>query len=187
MTRPRAAIVAFGLVVAGALAACGGGSGTGAAATEGPGAAPPETAPRPTAPAGTVGDVAFERFDGSPASLAEYAGRPLVVNFFAAWCAPCVRELPAVEEVHQALGDQVTVLGLSVSERAEDGRRLADQTGLTFDLGRDPRSEALKAVGGAAMPTTVFVDAEGHVVHARSLPYDDAAQLEADVREHLLS
>jgi peroxiredoxin len=187
MTRPRAALVAFGLVVAGALAGCSGGDGREDALVEGPASGPLETAPSPTAPGGTVGDVAFERFDGTPATLGDYAGRPLLVNFFAAWCAPCVRELPVVEAVHRELGDQVTVLGISVNERVEDGRRLADQTGLTFDLGRDPRSEALRAVGGAAMPTTVFVDADGHVVHARTLPYEDVADLEADLREHLLS
>lgn len=186
MTRPRAALVAFGLVAAGALAGCGGDGGP-EAAVQGPATGPLVTAPSPTAPAGTVGEVTFERFDGSPATLAEYADRPLVVNFFAAWCAPCVRELPIVEAVHQALGDQVTFLGISVNERVEDGRRIAEQTGLTFDLGRDPRSEMLKAVGGAAMPTTVFVDATGRVVHARTLPYEDVASLGADVREHLLS
>lgn len=185
MTSTRAALVAFGLGVAGALAGCGGGGGgpTGSIVEGGTGSV---EAPRPTAPEGAVADVAFERFDGSPASLAEYAGRPLVVNFFAAWCAPCVRELPAIEAVHRELGDQVAFLGLSVSERAEEGRRLADQTGLTFDLGRDPRAEALRALGGAAMPTTAFIDAEGQVVHVRSLPYDDAASFEADLREHLL-
>jgi thiol-disulfide isomerase/thioredoxin len=180
MTRPCAALVALALAVL--SVSCGSGN---AGPSAGTAPLADTRAPVATAPEGVVSQVGFERFDGSAATLAEYAGRPLVVNFFARWCAPCVRELPDIERFHQTFGDQVAVLGVSVNERAEDGRELADATGVTFDIGRDPRGEMLKALGGAAMPTTALIDPSGRVVDVRSLPYT-AEELEDAVREKLL-
>lgn len=180
MTRPRAALVAFALLPA--FSACGSSDDSRGASELGVEAG----APAATAPDGGIAQVAFERFDGTTGSFAEYSGRPVVVNFFASWCAPCVRELPDIEQVHQALGAEVAFVGVSVNERAEDGLELAERTGITFDVVRDPRSETLRALGGAAMPTTALVDASGRVVDVRSLPYKSAEELEAKVREKLL-
>src|SRR5690606_9242825 len=147
MTRSRAAFVAPVLAALVTLGACGGGSATDAAGSS----SPDRPRPQATAPDGTIGDITFERFDGSPARFAVYGDTPLVINFFAYWCAHCVRELPVVEAVHQALGNHVSFLVTSVSERAEDGRRIAEATGVSLDLVRDPRGESLRAAGGAAM------------------------------------
>jgi cytochrome c-type biogenesis protein len=95
--------------------------------------------------------------------LTAYEGRPIVVNFFASWCAPCVTEMPAFEEVHQAMGDQVAFVGLSTSDREEATLELVEETGVTYDLGRDPRGDLLVDFGGFDLPLTVLVDADGVV------------------------
>jgi thiol-disulfide isomerase/thioredoxin len=138
----------------------------------------PATSAAPSTPDG----VRLTGFDGGTVTLADYRGRPLVVNFFASWCAPCVREMPEVEEVHQALGDQVAFLGVNVRDRADDGRRLVEQTAVTFDLARDPRGDLLAAVGGMAMPTTAFIDRDGRVALVQSRAYT-AESLRAAIDE----
>ena len=131
-------------------------------------------------------DITFERFDGSQGTLADYAGTPLVVNFFASWCAPCRQEMPDFEEVHQALGDDVAFLGFNVGDTREDGQRLVEETGITWDLARDPDQGILAEFGGLAMPTTVLINADGRVVdvHGGILA---KSSLEEKIRTELLT
>ena len=103
----------------------------------------------------------YPDFDGVERSLADYRGRPLVVNFWASTCIPCVEEMPAFERVHQSREGEVAFVGLNVNDLIEDGLRLAEQTGVTYDLGRDPAGELLRAVEGIGMPTTVLVHPDG--------------------------
>ena len=120
----------------------------------------------------TVGDEApttpYQTFDGGEASVADYRGRPLVVNFFASWCVPCVREMPAFERVHQDVGERVAFLGIDVRDSKTEGERRIDESGVTYDVGRDPSGSLLAQFGGAAMPTTVLVDADGTIVRLLS-------------------
>lgn len=113
-------------------------------------------------------DMTLTMLDGSTGSLADYRGRPLVVNFFASWCAPCLAEMPGFEQVHQDLGDQVAFLGVNLQDRVADGQRVVDQTGVTYDIARDPDGALFQHFGAAAMPTTVFVDAQGRVIDVHS-------------------
>src|SRR6187455_692609 len=58
--------------------------------------------------------VAYTTFAGDEVSIGAHRGTPLVVNFFSKDCVPCITEMPALEQVHQTLGDQVEFLGLAV-------------------------------------------------------------------------
>ncbi len=113
-------------------------------------------------------DAEFELLDGGTATFAGYRGRPLVVNFFASWCPPCVAEMPDFEDVHQDYAGEVAFLGLNLQDSVDSGRRLVERTGVTYDIGRDPDGTLFQAFGGIAMPTTVFVDADGQVVEVYS-------------------
>ena len=114
-------------------------------------------------------------FEGDTANTAEYIGTPLVINFFAEWCAPCVAEMPAFEEVHQERKDQIAFLGISTQESGEEGQAIIDSTGITYDVGRDPDGEMFATFGGTGMPTTALVDENGTVVdvHSGALTADE--------------
>lgn len=121
-----------------------------------------------------VPDGSFSMLQGGLGSFADYRGTPLVVNFFASWCPPCVAEMPAFQSVHQELGTEVAFLGVNLRDSVGDAMELVAQTGVTYDVARDPDGELANAFGVVAMPSTVFVSAEGVVVDAQ------AGQLSAD-------
>ena len=101
--------------------------------------------------------------DGEEARLEDLLdGQPLVLNFFAQWCQPCRQEMPDFEEVHQQLGDRVTVVGVALPP-ASGAEKLARETGVTYPTYVDPHSEVLTLFGGTQMPTTVFITPEGEV------------------------
>lgn len=105
----------------------------------------------------------FARFDGGTAAFADYAGKPLVVNFWASWCPACVNELPEFQAVHEQVGDEVTFVGFANADRRADAVALADEVGLTYTLVDDPDGSLFRALELIAMPTTLFISADGEI------------------------
>lgn len=149
-----------------------------AAAGAGPDASPSAAALDGTAavPVGQdVTSLAYELFEGGTRTLGHYRGRPLVVNFFAAWCPPCVAEMPEFQSVFEELGGEVAFLGLSQDRAADEALDLVARTGVTYDIGWDPYLEVFSEIGGMAMPTTAFVTAAGELVGIFSGALDEEA------------
>ena len=105
----------------------------------------------------------FELFDGGTASFADFGGKPLVINFWASWCPACVGELPDIQAVHEALGDEVTFLGVANADSRGAAIALADEVGLTYTLADDPNGDLFRSLGLIAMPSTIFVTADGQI------------------------
>ena len=119
----------------------------------------------PEASDGTdLSGLTFDLFDGGVGTIADYAGTPLVVNFFASWCPPCVREMPEFQEVFERLDDQVAFLGLSQDQSPQDALALVEATGVTYDVAWDLDLEVYGATGSIAMPTTAFVSPSGELL-----------------------
>lgn len=125
-------------------------------------------------------DADFVLYDGSPASLDDYDG-PIVVNFWASWCPACVVELPDFQAVSEQLGDSVTFIGVNVlpDDRAA-AEALIAETGVGYQLAEDEGGALYAEFGGIAMPTTVFIGADGEVVNVHS-----GTLFEDDLRERI--
>ncbi len=102
-------------------------------------------------------------FDGETIALADYSGTAVVLNFWASWCPFCIAEMPDFESVSNAHVDQVTFIGVNLQDDAGAAESLATETGVTYQLARDPQGVVYSAFGGIGMPTTVFIDADGVV------------------------
>ena len=89
----------------------------------------------------------------------------MVVNFWYSTCAPCRQEMPAIESVHEALGDKVAFVGLAVRDDAalRPGLRPGDRRDLR-DRPRPERQSWPRASALFSFPTTFLVDGDGHIV-----------------------
>ena len=97
-------------------------------------------------------------------SLATLRGRPVVLNFWASWCVPCRKELPAIERVAGDVKDAVAVVGVNHLDNEQDALEFAKEIGISFPSGYDPGGDTALEYGLFGMPTTVFIDARGRVV-----------------------
>jgi len=113
-------------------------------------------------PAAALSDPA-----GAMLTLAETKGTPVLLNLWATWCAPCVVEMPLLDELAGELGDDVRVMTVSEDMKgAEAVEPFFEQKGFA-NLPRwmDPKNDlAIAYGGGAALPLTVLYDAEGREV-----------------------
>lgn len=130
--------------------------------------APTDNAEVSVEPSAEAVSFFFDSFDGETLEFSEFAEGPVVLNFFANWCATCVAELPDFETVSQNFAGEVQFLGLSFQDRPEDSLALIEETGVTFQTGLDTNGGIFQLFGGLGMPTTVFIDADGQVVNVHS-------------------
>ncbi len=107
--------------------------------------------------------ASFELFNGGDTAFADFAGKPLVINFWASWCPACVGELPDIQAVHEQFGDDVTILGMANADQRDAALTLANEVGLTYTLGDDPAGELFRSLDLFAMPSTIFVSADGQI------------------------
>jgi thiol-disulfide isomerase/thioredoxin len=117
---------------------------------------------------------------GVPHRLADWRGRPLVVNFWATWCEPCRREIPLLEAIRREnASNSIEVVGIAV-DHLDSVRKLAKELRIEYPVlvGEKGGLEAVAAFGmDTVLPFTVFADAEGRIVTLKigELHRDEAA------------
>lgn len=95
--------------------------------------------------------------------LADRAGTPVVLNFWASWCAPCRREMPAFEAAHRDYAGRVAFVGVNHQDSRADALDLVAETGVTYPSVYDPQGVIAYDYDLFGMPTTVFIDADGRI------------------------
>lgn len=127
------------------------------------GASPPSPPERGTPLSGAAPAFELEglRDPERTVSLSDFEGRPVVVNFFAAWCAPCRREMPALESVYEQVKGDVAFVGIDTRDIRSDALALLEETGVSYPAGIDPEGKVAERLGIYGIPTTVFVSAGG--------------------------
>ncbi len=112
---------------------------------------------------------------GGTVGLADFRGRVILVNFWATWCAPCVREMPSLDRLQAELGPE----GLLVMAVSQDRKGLAAaesfyrEQGLdNLEIFLDPKGEFARAMGVAGLPTSLLVDDRGRLLGAIEGPLE---------------
>ena len=127
-------------------------------------------------------DGTFTRLAGGTATFASLKGKPAIINLWSQTCVPCVKEMPTLDALHARLGDAVAVVGLNSGDTLAAARLFATRVGVSYDLWLDDDRAGTAALSVSALPTTVFVAADGAIVRTH-LGAFDAASLDATVRE----
>ncbi|SHF28838.1 Peroxiredoxin [Ruegeria intermedia] len=105
--------------------------------------------------------------DGGTATLADYRGKYVLLNFWATWCAPCRKEMPQIAELQEEFGgDRFEVLTLATGRNSPAGiKKFFDENGITnLPRHQDPKQAVAREMGIVGLPITVIIDPDGQEI-----------------------
>ncbi len=132
-------------------------------------------------------DFELDTLDGGRLRLSDLRGQPLVLNFWASWCSPCRREVPALIRAQNRHADAgLLIIGLNIEEPPAAAQDFVDEFGVEFPIPMDRDGAVYRAYGYEGLvgpPRTFFVDADGIItkIYAGQAP---DAQIAADIAAH---
>nr|WP_238547963.1 TlpA disulfide reductase family protein [Meridianimarinicoccus roseus] len=114
-----------------------------------------------------VTDQPFVTEDGAEQTLAQYRGQVVLLNFWATWCAPCRKEMPALDALNMEMGGpDFRVVTIATGRNAPAAmRRFFEETGIeSLPLHNDPKQAIARDMAVLGLPITVILDRDGHEI-----------------------
>ena len=120
-------------------------------------------------------DFLLGRLDGTELRLADLRGQPVVLNFWATWCAPCRQEIPQLVDAYNRFRDQgLAVVGVNMQEGKSIVLPYAEDFGMDFPIVIDVDGEVGDAYRLLGLPVTYFIDRDGIVRSTFTGPFEDS-------------
>lgn len=109
------------------------------------------------------------------ASLADYKGKVVVLNFWASWCEPCREEMPLLQRTHAKISSQdAMVLGVDTQDASSKALAFLKEVDASFPSVRDRDREYGRRFGVNAYPETFIIDRKGRIAAMQRFPVDQA-------------
>jgi len=117
-------------------------------------------------PTATVGkaapDFELQNLDGQSISLSDFKGKPVLINFWATWCRPCVFEMPYLQEIHDEWsGKGLVVLAINRGESSSKVEQFLQSNNLSLPVLLDTKLDVFRRYNIRGIPTTFFIDKDG--------------------------
>ncbi len=116
--------------------------------------------------------------------FSDFAGKPIVINFWATWCGPCRSEFPAFQKAYETHGEDVHFMMINLTDGSRDTvqsvKAFAEEYRYTFPIYFDTGYNAANAYGISPIPVSVFINAEGEIVQKHT-----GAMTEAQLTQYL--
>lgn len=111
----------------------------------------------------------LDALSGERIALADFQGKVVVLNFWASWCAPCLREMPSLEKLHQKYHQRgIQVIGVAVVSNESDVPQKVRQTGVTYPILFGNKRLIAQYGSFSDLPTTFIIDEKGTIVRQLS-------------------
>ncbi len=134
-------------------------------------------------------DFLLRTLDGQNRSLRQDRGKIVLMNFWATWCPPCIREMPAMQRLYDKFRTRgLEIVAVSVDQGNPDAvRKFAEDMKLNFPIVLDPDQTTKQAYQVRALPTTYLIDRKGRVVAVGMGAREWDGEAAFDLIEHLLN
>ena len=111
---------------------------------------------------GRAPDFELNSLDGQTISLSDFRGKPVLLNFWASWCGPCVFEMPFLQEIYDEWsGKGLILLAVNIGESSSKVKEFLQKHNLSLPVLLDTKKVAAQKYNIAGIPTTFFIDKDG--------------------------
>lgn len=122
---------------------------------------PPKREPVPAA------KFSLPSLNGKKISLSDYKGRPVIINFWASWCVPCVTEMPLIEKIYSTWKEKgLAVLAINLKEDEDVAKKFMEEKGYSFTTLLDESGETSDKFQVFGLPSTYFIDSDGVIQYS---------------------
>lgn len=112
-----------------------------------------------------LSDIQLKTLDGETTTLAHYQGEVTIINLWATWCTPCVKEMPVLERINQEYGPRnVKIVGIAVFSDKSKIDDMLDLTRVTYPILIADKAQAVKFGDLSNIPQTLIMDTNGRIV-----------------------
>jgi cytochrome c biogenesis protein CcmG/thiol:disulfide interchange protein DsbE len=126
-----------------------------------------------------VRDFSFMTFNGEEVSTSDYAGKVILVNFWASWCKPCEQEARELEEAYQHYkpDGEVVFLGLTYVDTEPNSLAYLKKFGITYPNGPDLATKISQSFRVRGVPETFIIDQEGRLAYFKAGPFSSTDEI----------